>query len=158
MIILSFEILVVLYFVFAICVDYVVNTAMLWITSYWIIVQTCTYLFFAVIVIIEAIEVAKNENKKIACWFTFWNISRSYVAARYFLFILSDLASNYKSFGLGDKILSAVGLQIMIIPLFAYGLFEVIIRASGELSIKSILIGGLVGIGGIALGALLVLL
>ncbi len=59
---------------------------------------------------------------------------RSIIAAEYFLFLLSHLAENYSTWGFGDKLLSMLGMQVMLIPLFAYILFEVVIDKMGGIT------------------------
>lgn len=155
MIIISFEILLILFFILSICADSLMISTTLWISSHWFAVEIGVYFSFLFIVLIEVIPTIKKHCKSLVFWFAIWNILRSIVAAKYFLFLLCDLACNYSSWGFGEKILSMLGIQVMIIPLFAYVLFEIIIDKMGGISYKSVLIGSLLGIVGTMLGALL---
>ena len=150
----SFELVFILFFVLALCADSIMLNAMLWIARNWIAVEITIYAFFLLIVLIEVLPVRKKHSKSLLCWFAGWNTLRSFVAAEYFLFLLGDLAGNYSTLGLGDKLLSMLGLQIMLLPLFAYILFEIVVEKMGGITYKSSFIGGVSGCLGIILGAM----
>ena len=59
--------------------------------------------------------------------------------------------------GLGEKLLSALGFQIAVIPLLSYALFEIIIEKMGGIKWQSIVLGGLAVVGCIGVGALFIL-
>ena len=154
MIIISLELVFILFFVLAVCADSLALSTILWITQYWTAVKIGIYAFFFLIVLIEVLPIIKKYSKGLICWFTGWNTLRSIIAAEYFLFLLSDLAENYSTWGFGDKLLSMLGMQVMLIPLFAYILFEIIIDKMGGITYKSSFLGGVLGCAGIILGVL----
>lgn len=158
MIIISFELVFILFFVLALCADSLALSATLWVAQNWIVVKTGIYAFFLLIVLIEVLPIIKKYSKRLICWFAGWNTLRSIVAAEYFLFLLSDLTEHYSIWGSGDKLLSMLGMQLMLLPLFAYILFEITIDKMGSVTYKSVFLGGLFGCAGIVLGALLFLL
>lgn len=152
------EILVVIFAVLSICADHIITDAMTWFVAHWNTVRICIYFVFILILIVEIVTIIKKEQKQLVGWFSLWNLIRSCVAAQYTIFLVADLAYNYSTMGLGEKLLSALGLQIMIIPLFAYALFEIIIDKMGGISWKSVATGGLVSSVGIGVGATIILL
>ena len=157
MIIISFELVFILFFVLSLCADSLALSATLWITQHWIAVKIGIYTFFLLVILIEVLPIIKKYSKSLICWFAGWNTLRSIVAAEYFLFLLNDLVENYSTWGFGDKLLSMLGMQVMLLPLFAYILFEITIDKMG-VTYKSSFLGGLLGCAGIVLGALLFLL
>ena len=158
MIIISLELVFILFFVLAVCADSIALSAALWITQHWVVVKIGIYAFFLLVILMEILPLIKKQSKGLICWFAAWNTLRSIIAAEYFLFLLSDLVENYSTWGFGDKLLSMLGMQVMLIPLFAYILFEVVIDKMGGITYKSSFFGGMLGCAGIVLGALLFLL
>jgi len=158
MIIISFELLFILFFVISLCADSLALSATLWITQNWFAIKAGIYAFFLLVILIEVLPIIKKYSKRLVYWFTGWNLLRSIVAANYLLFLLNDLANNYSTWGFGNKLLSMLGLQVMIIPLFAYIFFEITIDKLGGITYKSSFLGGVLGCAGIILGALLFLL
>ena len=157
-IIISFELVFILFFVLSLCADSLALSATLWITQNWFIIRAGIYAFFLLIILIEVLPLIKKHSKGLIYWFAGWNTLRSIIAAEYFLFLLSDLAENYSTWDFGDKLLSMLGMQVMLIPLFAYILFEVVIDKMGGITYKSSFFGGILGCAGIVLGVLLFLL
>lgn len=151
MIIISFELVFIFFFVLALCADSLALNATLWITQHWIAVKIGIYAFFLLIILIEVLPIIKKYSKGLICWFAGCNTFRSVIATEYFLFLLSDLAESYSTWGFGDKLLSMLGMQVMLIPLFAYILFEITIDKMGGVTYKSSFVGGILGIGGIVL-------
>ena len=158
MIIISFELVFILFFVLALCADSLALSVTLWITQHWIAVKIGIYVFFVLVILIEVLPLIKKHSKGLIYWFAMWNTLRSIIAAEYFLFLLNDLAENYSTWGFVNKLLSMLGMQVMLIPLFAYILFEFVIDKMGGITYKSSFFGGILGFAGIVLGALLFLL
>ena len=153
---LCFELLLIIYGVLSICADSLLSSATLWLSEHWLIVQICVYLSFLLVVVSELSIAGKKIPRKLIGQFAFWNLTRSFIAAQYALFLISDITFNYESLRFGEKFLSILGFQIALIPLFAYILFEVVIDKMGGISKKSVTFGGLLSIGGIlGLGALI---
>lgn len=153
-IIIPFELVFILFFALVACVDSLALSVILWISQHWVIAKIGIYLFFLLIILSEVLSLIKKHSKSLIFWFAWWNILRSIVAAEYFIFLLSDLAENYPTWGFIDKLLSMLGIQVMLIPLFAYCLFEVVIDKMGGITYKSSFLGGVLGCTGIILGAL----
>lgn len=100
MVIISFELFFIVFFVLALCADSLVLSLTVWIAQNWITVKIIIYAFFLLIVLIEVLQVVKQHLKSLICWFAGWNTLRSIIAAEYLLFLLSDLAENYSAWGL----------------------------------------------------------
>lgn len=159
---ISSELITIIFLLLVVCADYILQDWMLWITSHWLGVQIFIYLIFAAVlageVIAAFIKAEKKAQKKlIIWWFALWNVLRSFAAAKYLLFLISDLAFNYGTLGFFEKILMLFGLMIADIPLLAYFLFEIIAyeiitNGSEECGALTVLGGGLLSIGGIVLG------
>lgn len=142
--------LTVIFLLMVLCADYILSEFMLWVTAHWAVVQAFVYLIFAVVLICEVIGLLrskKNKNQWIVCWFAFWNALRSFAAAKYWIFIISDLAFHYETLGFFEKILAAIALPFMLIPFLPYFLFEVVVYMRG-VSMTSIFTGGLISIVG----------
>lgn len=141
------------------CADGCVLQVVRWLGENWGGVEFGVAIFFMAIMLIEIIATAKREkNESLLIWYTIWNFIRSAVAINYVLFIVNDMVANYGGImGIGEKILFAMGLQLAIIPLFLYGLFEVILSKT-EMTYRSVFLAGIVSAVGIVLGALFLLM
>ncbi len=150
--------LTILLMLLAICADGFVLQLVRWLGENWGGVEFGVALFFMAITVIEIVATAKKEkNESLIIWYTSFNFLRTTVAIKYVLFTLNDIVANYGTMWLGEKLLFAMGVQLAIIPLFGYSLFEVILSKTG-MTYKSVFLAGIVSSAGIGVGALFLLM
>ena len=64
----------------------------------------------------------------------------------------------YSTWGFLEKVLSMLGIQLMIIPLYLYAVFEYVVEKMGGITYKSVFWGGILSSVGMLLGVIFLIM